>query len=138
MAIKTDFIRGIIPATVTPMTEDEELNERGLEQLLDFPAVLPGATTFTRGILDREISKLGLEIKVRMSTNYLETIKMLVSINQGWSLLPATMIDSDLVALHLPIQLQRSLGIVTHSGRTLSNAAHALSEILLASDENAD
>lgn len=31
----TDFICGIIPAVVTPMTEDEELDERGLEQLLE-------------------------------------------------------------------------------------------------------
>jgi len=31
----TEFISGIIPAAVTPMTEDEELDERGLEKLLD-------------------------------------------------------------------------------------------------------
>ncbi|MEW6752427.1 MAG: 4-hydroxy-tetrahydrodipicolinate synthase [Candidatus Latescibacterota bacterium] len=32
---KTDFIRGIIPAVVTPMTEDEELSEAGLARVLD-------------------------------------------------------------------------------------------------------
>ncbi|MFA6107270.1 MAG: 4-hydroxy-tetrahydrodipicolinate synthase [Candidatus Latescibacterota bacterium] len=32
---KTEFISGIIPAVITPMTEDEELDERGLEVLLD-------------------------------------------------------------------------------------------------------
>ena len=31
----TGFIRGIIPAVITPMTEDEELDEKGLEKLLD-------------------------------------------------------------------------------------------------------
>lgn len=31
----TEFICGIIPAVITPMTEDEELDERGLEVLLD-------------------------------------------------------------------------------------------------------
>jgi 4-hydroxy-tetrahydrodipicolinate synthase len=31
----TDFISGIIPAVITPMTETEELDERGLEKLLD-------------------------------------------------------------------------------------------------------
>ena len=31
----TEFIRGIIPAVITPMTEDEELDEKGLEKLLD-------------------------------------------------------------------------------------------------------
>ena len=49
MAIKTDFIRGIIPATVTPMTEDEELNERGLEQILDFQIEAGVSAVFTVG-----------------------------------------------------------------------------------------
>ncbi len=31
----TDFIKGIIPAVVTPMTEDQELDQKGLETLLD-------------------------------------------------------------------------------------------------------
>lgn len=31
----TDFIKGIIPAVVTPMTEDHELDRKGLETLLD-------------------------------------------------------------------------------------------------------
>ena len=35
MTPNTDFIRGIIPAVVTPLTEDEELDEKGLRQLLD-------------------------------------------------------------------------------------------------------
>ena len=32
----TTFIRGIIPALITPMTEDEELDEEGLKQVLDY------------------------------------------------------------------------------------------------------
>ena len=105
---------------------EHELAQRSdltLETLAGFPAVLPGPTTFTRSILDREITKHNLELTISMSTNYLETIKMLVSINQGWSLLPETMLDEELVALQLPVKLNRQLGIVTHSGRTLSNAA---------------
>ncbi len=33
---KTDFICGIIPAVITPMTPEEELHEKGLEDLLNF------------------------------------------------------------------------------------------------------
>lgn len=112
-----------------PLGQHEALS---LEALVEYPAVLPGSTTFTRGILDREMAKHNLDITISMSTNYLETIKMLVSINQGWSLLPATMLDRDLTPLALPLSLSRSLGIVTHAGRTLSNAALALSQTLLA------
>lgn len=35
MKTHTDFICGIIPAMITPMNEEEELDERGLEVLLD-------------------------------------------------------------------------------------------------------
>ena len=35
MKTRTDYICGIIPAVITPMTEEEELDEHGLEVLLD-------------------------------------------------------------------------------------------------------
>ena len=31
----TSFIRGIIPAMITPMTEDEELDEKGFKTIID-------------------------------------------------------------------------------------------------------
>jgi DNA-binding transcriptional LysR family regulator len=66
-------------------------------------------------------------LKVALSTNYLETIKMLVSVGIGWSLLPATMLDSQLKELSVKgLSLQRSLGVVYHRERTLSNAARVL------------
>ncbi len=34
--MRVDFIRGIIPAMITPMTESEALDEKGLERLIDF------------------------------------------------------------------------------------------------------
>jgi len=101
-----------------------------LEELMAYPAVLPGKTTYTRSILDVAIAKHNLDLTINMSTNYMETLKMLVSTNQGWSLLPKTMLDHSLVALKLPIQIKRELGIVVHASRTLSNAASALVGIL--------
>lgn len=101
-----------------------------LKELTAYPAVLPGKTTYTRSILDAAITEHNLDITINMSTNYLETLKMLVSTNQGWSLLPETMLDDKLVALQLPIQIKRELGVVVHASRTLSNAASALVGIL--------
>lgn len=101
-----------------------------LEELFNHPAVLPGQTTYTRGILERAIEAYNFQINIKMSTNYLETIKMLVSINQGWSLLPASMVSNELVVLELPLQLKRELGLVTHASRTLSNAAIAFCDCL--------
>ena len=68
---------------------------------------------------------------MRLSTNYLETIKMLVSVGLGWSVLPRTMLDAEVVPLQVPsLTLSRELGVVEHPGRTLSNAAIALLALL--------
>jgi len=101
--------------------------------LSDYPAILPGESTFTRGIIERGLVPLGVQIKVAFSTNYLETIKMLVAVGLGWSLLPRTMLDAELVSLEIEgLRLQRSLGVVLHTERTLSNAAQALLALLRA------
>ncbi len=109
---------------------DHELAQRDavtLQELTCYPAVLPGATTYTRAILERALRKQGLAITLGMATNYLETIKMLTDINLGWSLLPASMIrNSSLHQLPLTLQLHRRLGTVSHENRTLSNPARAL------------
>jgi DNA-binding transcriptional LysR family regulator len=66
-----------------------------------------------------------------MSTNYLETIKMMVSIGLAWSVLPRTMLDEQVARLPLAgIQLHRRLGYILHSERTLSNAAKAFMALL--------
>jgi DNA-binding transcriptional LysR family regulator len=65
-----------------------------------------------------------------MPTNYLETIKMLVSVGLGWSLLPESMlIDAKKMGLKIlnvnQISLTRPLGFLYLKDRTLSNAAKA-------------
>lgn len=130
---KLKLVRVWADPLVFVVAADHELaGTRGLslEQLTRYPAVLPGPTTYTRAILEDKLAEYSLHPTVNMSTNYLETLKMLVSTGQGWSLLPATMLDQEVIALDLPVLLERQLGIVTHSGRTLSNAASALSGML--------
>ncbi len=99
-----------------------------LQTLAAHRAVLPGPSTYTRGILTRALAGAGLKLQVAMSTNYLETLKMLVATGLGWSLLPATMLDEGVTELPVPLQLSRQLGIVIHRKRTLSNAARAMVE----------
>ncbi|MCY1278845.1 HTH-type transcriptional activator CmpR [compost metagenome] len=90
------------------------------------PAVFPGGNTFTRYIVQGLFEAQGLTPNIAMSTNYLETIKMMVSIGLAWSVLPRTMLDDQVVRLPLPgIQLTRELGYIVHTERTLSNAAKA-------------
>ncbi|MER2528378.1 MAG: LysR family transcriptional regulator [Candidatus Competibacter denitrificans] len=102
-----------------------------MAQLAKHPAILPSEATFTRRIFAEELARLGVDISVAFATNYLETIKMMVAVGLGWSVLPRTMLDGDLVEIPLVgFRLQRMLGVIRHTGHTLSNAAGALLAIL--------
>ncbi|GAB1262114.1 LysR family transcriptional regulator [Aurantivibrio plasticivorans] len=102
-----------------------------LHQLLAYSAILPDLNTYTTQIVKGLFDAKGLVLNLNMSTNYLDTIKMMVSVNLGWSVLPSSLIDDGLVALDLPgIALSRELGLIYHQNRTMSNAARAFIETL--------
>ncbi|TDY00024.1 LysR family transcriptional regulator [Thiohalophilus thiocyanatoxydans] len=108
------------------------------ETLLGYPAILPMRGTYTRELVEQAFAQAcpdGL-LRVKLATNNLETIKMMVSIGLGWSVLPQTLVDDELQTLQWsPLQLERQLGVVWHAGRTLSNAATAMLDSL---QHNAD
>lgn len=115
---------GIMVSSHHPLAASSDVQ---LSELARHPAILPAANTYTRQIAERAFEALGLKLDVALSTNYLETIKMLTSVGIGWSLLPITMLDARTRKLPVrELSLQRSLGIVYHRERTLSNAARAL------------
>jgi len=101
-----------------------------LEDLSHIDAILTSPETETRRILDRLFREQQLSPNASMNTNYLETIKTMVSIGLGWSILPKTMTE-DLEIMHVPdTYLERSLGLIQHKERTLSRAAKAFAELL--------
>ncbi|HSG87869.1 MAG TPA: LysR family transcriptional regulator [Pseudomonadales bacterium] len=103
-----------------------------LEALAAEPAVLPGMGTYTGRIVARTFADAGLELPGTLTTNYLETIRMMASVGLGWTVLPASMLDDRLVRLNpvgVPV-LRRTLGWVSHPERTPSNAARAFVEVL--------
>jgi len=103
-----------------------------LDELLAYPAVLPTRGTYTRTLLEQRIAAHHRQIRCTLSTDYLETLKMMVSIGLGWSLLPEIMLDGHVKPLLVPgLDLARSLGMVSHRRRTLSNAALAMRRLLL-------
>ncbi|MCG8668770.1 MAG: LysR family transcriptional regulator [Pseudomonadales bacterium] len=101
--------------------------------LAEFPSILPSQNTFTRRIVEALFKDYGLDIEVTISTNYLETIKMMVSIGLGWSVLPASMLDESVSELAVKeFNLSRKLGVVFHPNHSLSNAAKAMLDLLIA------
>ena len=103
------------------------------EQLLDYPAILPSNGTFTRKIINNYFATSKESMKIILETNYLETIKVMVSANLGWSMLPISMLDNTLIGKSLSgLDIRRSLGIVTRQKRTLSVSSRAMIKMLRA------
>ena len=107
------------------------LNQSQLKKVTQFPAILPEQGTFTREIVDKYLLDLGVEVQENLSNNFLETIKMMVSVGLGWSVLPETLIDETLTQIEVQnSSTERVLGIVTHRERTLSQAAQKMIELM--------
>jgi DNA-binding transcriptional LysR family regulator len=108
-----------------------ELRSITLKQLAGYPAILPESGTFTRQIIEQRFQAENLQLKIGMETNYLETIRMLVSVGLGWSVLPEILFDQELIRLPVKgFSLRRQLGIVHHRNKTLANAARAFIDCL--------
>lgn len=104
-----------------------------LQTLSNQPAILPDLNTYTGRLVKQCFDLHGLPLSLSMATNYLETIKMMVSVGLGWSVLPKTMVDSNIRTLTIEgVTLSRTLGIAVHHKRHLSNAAQAFYEALRA------
>ena len=118
-----------------PLAQQRDLE---LAQLAAYPAVFPGTNTFTHKVVSDLFEHYRVQPQISMSTNYMETIKMMVSIGLAWSVLPRSMLDSQVSVLQLPgVHLQRELGCIWHSGRTQSNAARELITLLRAARTDA-
>ncbi|VAW70775.1 Transcriptional regulator, LysR family [hydrothermal vent metagenome] len=122
----------ILKPVVSHAHELSNHTEVTLKQLSEFNAILPAKGTFTRTVLENAMQQRHITLKSSLSTNYLETIKMMVTVGLGWTILPVSMHDKELKVLKTPqLKLKRQLGIVTHIDRTLSNATQAFIDLLL-------
>lgn len=102
-----------------------KVQEPRLAHLAEYPVILPGLNTYTGRIVQKLFQAEDIRLKSPMSTNYLETISTMVEVGLGWSVLPETLVKN----LHvIPISgchIQRELGYIHHTKKTLSNSAKA-------------
>jgi DNA-binding transcriptional LysR family regulator len=111
-----------------PLSHQETVS---LKQLSQSASILPDESTYTGELINKLFEVRHLRLEAARSTNYLESIKMMVAIGLGWSVLPKTMIDKQLKVLDVPyINLSRELGYIHHPARTLSNAGKAFIQLL--------
>ena len=116
-----------VAAPFHPLADKQNLQ---LEDLIQYPSLLPAAQTYTSQITLAEFEKQGLKPKITMSNNPLESIRMLVSIGLGWSVLPKTLVSDDLKQLDIKLEMNRQLGMVWHHGRTQSKAVKELIKMM--------
>jgi len=102
-----------------------ELKKPALKDLAEYPIILPGLNTYTGRIIQNLFHNEGIPLKAPMSTNYLETISTMVEIGLGWSVLPETLVRDLHVMPFEAIRIERELGYIHHTKRSLSNAAVA-------------
>lgn len=104
-----------VVATTHPLASEVSVT---LADLAYYPALLPDEHTELFKKVSQLFDQESIRLRTAIPTNYLETLKMMVGVGLGWSVLPATMIDSSLhVLTPHPTALARTLGAVTDGRR---------------------
>ncbi len=102
-----------------------------LADLTVYPAILPAISTYTGRMIKALFDREEIAYPASIDTNYLETIRMMVSIGLGWSVLPKSMLETGVCEIPLNgIGLERQLGYIRHREKTPSNAGRAFLELL--------
>lgn len=109
-----------------------------LADISPYQALLPERRFYTTKLVEELFDKAGLSLKINLATNYLETIKALISAGYAWSVLPQSMLqDNSLSILNVllpesgaPVALTRNLDCIYHQQRLMSNAGKAFFELL--------
>lgn len=102
-----------------------------IDELGRHAAILPPVESYTYAIIETALAEHGVSLAPRMTSHFLETLRMLAGVGLGWTVLPASMEHPELVRLDLPgLAMHRRLGAIRHPQRSLSNAARALLSML--------
>ena len=121
----------IVVAKNHPLANLADKQQINITELAKHSAILPAIGTYTRSIIEKPVIQKQTSLDVILETNYLETIRMMVAIGLGWSALPKAMLGDDLTEIKVSgLQIERTLGIVRHASRSLSNAGQAFVDLL--------
>ncbi len=102
-----------------------------LQKLAGYPAILPDDGTFTRRIINNVLEENNVKYQLAFSTNYLETIKVMVEAGLGWSVLPRIMLSPALD--YRPLRdkkITRELGIMIHKNKIITPTLKAFLQAL--------
>lgn len=109
-----------------------------LADISPYQALLPERRFYTTQLVEELFTRNGLSIRINLATNYLETIKALISAGYAWGVLPQSMLqDGSLAILSVqspedgtPVSISRNLDCIYHRQRLMSNAGKAFLNLL--------
>jgi DNA-binding transcriptional LysR family regulator len=124
-----------VAAPQHPLSQRERVN---LEDLAQYPALLPERRFYTTQLVEELFAGHALRLNIKLATNYLETIKALITAGYAWGVLPRSMLEDRTLALldvrhtetEQPLTLTRNLDCIHHRQRQMSKAARAFFELL--------
>jgi DNA-binding transcriptional LysR family regulator len=109
-----------------PGKNSHQRSIRCLTELTNYRAFLPCTESVTFQLISNLFNARKIKLGPVVPTNYLETIKMMVSVGLGWGVLPTTMLDDSLLKLAVADEMSRKLGVVCDTRRNLSNPARTM------------
>ncbi len=102
-----------------------------LRHLIEHANILPSEDTYTFRRVAECFTREGLSLTPGTPANFIETIRALVAVDLGWSVLPAFMVNGAIRRLPLPeLFITRPLGIMLDTRRTRSTVAGAFLDVL--------
>jgi len=113
-----------------PLAHSKQPNS--MQDLMKFKAILPPLNSMTVQPLLSVLNNNSITLHQVMACSSLESIKMLISIDTGWGLLPRSMLDKNLIEYAIPelAHLSRKLGMAFHKHKSLSQAGLAFQKLL--------
>jgi DNA-binding transcriptional LysR family regulator len=114
-----------------------QLDKVTAAELSKYAVILPEKHTFTRQAITNYFYAKGISLPHIKTGNYLETIKTLVESGLGWSVLPVSLSSPLLFPLlQNEFKLSRTLGLIHHRKRPLSNAGRVFLDLLQQSSDS--
>lgn len=118
-----------------PLSQREGIT---LQDLSHYPALLPERRFHTTQLVEELFAGHELRLNIKLATNYLETIKALITAGYAWGVLPRSMLeDRTLAVLEVrqndsaqALSLTRHLNCIYHRQRQMSKAARAFFDLL--------
>ena len=110
---------------------NKEYRNASLAELSKKPVILPHLASTTRKNIDHIFKEHDLSFAHVTETSNFEVISKMIETGLGWSVLPAHMMNDQIIATFTDIFVAvRTQGIVRHSQRQLSRASQALLDLM--------